>query len=181
MSKSEPPKRVVCHHHDLIEELASRVGDFIEYWGFKKIHGRIWTHLMMSQSPLTSSDLIHRLKVSKGLVSVSLKDLLYYQVILENPKIQGAPQTYSVNPQIIRVICNVLRGREKKLINEVHGAFNLIKSIPESELKSCGVDTRRMQDLEELICGANLMIDGILALSEEQVNSWRNLAKTLFS
>jgi DNA-binding transcriptional regulator GbsR (MarR family) len=55
-----------------LKQLELSVAQFMQYWGFKKIHGRIWTHLFTSQKPLDSITLMSRLKVSKGLMSLAI-------------------------------------------------------------------------------------------------------------
>src|SRR5258708_3849854 len=65
-----------------IESLSNEIGKFIHHWGFKKIHGKIWTHLYLSETPLDAGTLMKRLDVSKALMSLSLRDLLKYKVII---------------------------------------------------------------------------------------------------
>ena len=35
-----------------VMEVCDSIGDFIEYWGFKAIHGRVWALLALSTDPL---------------------------------------------------------------------------------------------------------------------------------
>src|ERR1700730_8342606 len=92
-----------------LEELAGEVGDFICYWGFKKIHGRLWTHIYLATLPVDAGQLMQRLKVSKALISLYLHDLLKYDVIIESGKSTRSTQTYVANPEVLDVILNVLR------------------------------------------------------------------------
>ena len=64
-----------------IKELTKLVGLFIQYWGFKKIHGQVWASIFLSKQPIDSTTLVKRLGVSKALVSLAIKDLLHYKVI----------------------------------------------------------------------------------------------------
>ncbi|MFQ5770977.1 MAG: hypothetical protein ACE5HX_10610, partial [bacterium] len=57
------------------QRLAESVGEFIKYWGFKEIHGRIWVHIYLSQAPITAKDLTEKLGVTKGLISMMLSEL----------------------------------------------------------------------------------------------------------
>jgi two-component system phosphate regulon sensor histidine kinase PhoR len=43
-----------------LHSLSEQIGDFIQYWGFKKIHGMIWTHLYLSSTPLSAHELIQK-------------------------------------------------------------------------------------------------------------------------
>ena len=95
-----------------LKELESLVGEFIQYWGFKKIHGRIWAHLYTSTTPLDSQTLISRLKVSKGLMSLAMRDLLEYDVIQPVRTGKHGVTFYQANPDLMFVITNVLRKRD---------------------------------------------------------------------
>src|SRR5690606_9879511 len=91
------------------EDLASQIGEFIEYWGFKKIHGQIWTHIFLSQNPIDATTLVKRLHVSKALVSLAIKDLMKYEVIQVVGQGTRRKVLFQSNPDLTRVICSVLR------------------------------------------------------------------------
>ena len=91
MDKDLPPQQLL--------QVAESVGRFIEYWGFKKIHGQIWTLIFLADRPVDANYLKHSLSVSKALVSMSLKDLIHYNVVYETEK-TGATQTYMANTNI---------------------------------------------------------------------------------
>jgi len=42
------------------KRLADSVGDFIRYWGFKEVHGRIWVHIYLSDNPITAKELTQK-------------------------------------------------------------------------------------------------------------------------
>src|SRR6185312_12078365 len=112
-----------------LEELANEVGDFICYWGFKRIHGRLWTHIYLAKTPLDAGRLMQRLKVSKALISLSLNDLLKYEVIHEAEKSPRGTQTYVANPDVLDVILNVLRRRERKMLAKAETSHRMLSSL----------------------------------------------------
>ena len=101
------------------QRLAESVGEFIKYWGFKEIHGRIWVHIYLSKEPITAKDLTEKLGVTKGLISMMLSELLAYQVIqkvnIGNAKSPG----YQSNPDLLQVIHNIVRNRELQLTTNI--------------------------------------------------------------
>ena len=99
--------------------LADSIGDFIRYFGFKSIHGRVWTLLFLSKKPLASVDLARRLKVSKTLLSFAIADLLKYRVIEEAGKGIKRTTYYRANPDVSGVILEVLRNRELVLMRKI--------------------------------------------------------------
>lgn len=106
-----------------VNALAEEIGGFIEYWGFKSIHGKVWTHLYLSPEPLDASELMARLKISKSLASITINDLLRYNVIIQRGKGPKDTQVYSVNPDIREVILKVLREREVQMMNRLQECF----------------------------------------------------------
>ena len=40
-----------------IVSVCDACGDFIEYWGFKSIHGRVWAYLTISARPLSQTEI----------------------------------------------------------------------------------------------------------------------------
>ncbi len=109
---------------DDLNKLAHLVGQFIQYWGFKKIHGEIWAHLWVSKVPIDSTTLVKRLNVSKALISLAVKDLLHYNVIQIFPQPDRRKILLIPNPNIEEVITTVLKTRELSLINDVIEAQN---------------------------------------------------------
>ncbi len=95
-----------------LEDLADQIGEFIHYWGFKRIHGRIWTHIYLAAKPLDAADLVRQMKISKALVSISLRELIDFEVIEEVGKSSRGTHLYRANPDILKVILSVLRQRE---------------------------------------------------------------------
>ena len=57
------------------------VGRLIEFWGFKRNMGRVWTVLYLSPEPLSADDLCHSLKLSTGAVSMTLSELARWGVV----------------------------------------------------------------------------------------------------
>jgi len=148
-----------------LAEVAEQIGGFIQYWGFKKIHGRIWTHLYLAQEPLDAADLMRRCGISKALASISLRDLLEYQVILETGKTPDGTQGYRANPDITGVIFGVLRAREKKMLSQIQASHRLLKGLPGPELAGQRLDPARVNTLGEMIEFAESALEQALGLS----------------
>lgn len=157
MTKKLPPE---------IEEIANQIGKFIEYWGFKKVHGQIWTLLFLNKSGLNANALIHHLGISKALVSMSLKDLIEYDVIFESGKGERGTLLYKSNPNITEVILNVLRKRERLMLSQLSAASNLTLSLQDSEKEKHQISEDRLKSLDQMIKTANESLDAFLNLSE---------------
>jgi len=155
-----------------LEELANEIGDFICYWGFKKIHGRIWTHIYLSESPLDAGQLMQRLCVSKALISLSLNDLLKFEVLLEAGKSARGTQTYVSNPNILNVILNVLRRRERRMLSQAESCFRLLMEVKPDMRRISGIEEERLQSMGTMIRHAQSALTSVLDLSMVDLSHW---------
>lgn len=130
--------------------LACRVGDFIQYWGFKKIHGQVWLQVFLASQPLDATTLTQRLKCSKGLVSLAIKDLLNYNVIQQCGKSGRRMVYYRSNPDLTEVILNVLRQREAVMLENIKNAL----SGARANAGDYSYKEERFAELEEMVMNA---------------------------
>lgn len=158
-----------------LEDLANEVGDFICYWGFKKIHGKIWTHIFLSAQPIDAGQLMQRLAVSKALISLSLNDLLRYDVILESGKSSRGTQTYVANPDVLDVILNVLRRRERKMIAKAETSHKMLSSLNPESLRRAALSSERIQAIGVIISQAQNALLSLLELSTVDLKGWEEI------
>lgn len=147
-----------------LEELSERIGEFIHYWGFKRIHGKIWCHLYLSKHPLDASELIRRVGVSKALVSISLRELLEHDVIAEAGKSHSGTQLYRAMPNLTAVIVQVLKQRERRMLARIQAACLAVKAGP-------GIESQRLSQLGAMIEDAAAALDAILALKSLDIEA----------
>lgn len=89
------------------------VGRLIEFWGFKRNMGRIWSVLYLSPEPLSAEDLRQALKLSSGAVSMTLNELARWGVV-RKVWVQGERKDfYAAEVQLWRMISRVFSEREK--------------------------------------------------------------------
>ncbi len=144
-----------------VDELSDRVGEFIRYWGFKNIHGKVWCLLFLGKAPLTAAQLIEKTGVSKALMSQTLSELLEYRVIdcvdecIKNRR-------YCSNPKVLSVITAVLRRREKEMLGNIHKRFRSVESFSEEQLDSVGVCKVKVERLGRMIKFAETFLNSML-------------------
>jgi DNA-binding transcriptional regulator GbsR (MarR family) len=147
-----------------IDYLAELVGEFIEYWGFKKIHGKIWLNLYLSEYPMDAATLMSKLSVSKALISISIRDLLDYQVIFERGLSESGTRLYEANSDLHRVITQVLRQREKIMMGKIQAAFHQLKSLPKEEIQNSKIEQSRIKDLDRFIKNGDKGLKTLMAI-----------------
>ncbi len=154
-------KRKVTNHPEL-DDLAEKIGEFIQYWGFKRIHGKIWAHLYLSEIPLDATTLVKRLKVSKALVSFSIHDLLEYRVIREVARGRGRTVLYDANPDVTEVILGVLKLRERKLMTQVALEAEKLSKSTSGVITAMRVSPTKLAGMREMIESAQQFLDFII-------------------
>jgi len=172
MAADKSPEKPVKVQPEL-EDVVSQIGEFIEYWGFKNVHGKIWAHLYLAETPLDASDLIERLKISKALVSMSISDLMEYDVVQVAGKSDHGTTTYVANPNVTSVVIGVLRKRERRLLSRISAATKVLKDQKKHAKDEVPLSTDRVQMLNDMVQAAEFSLDAILGLGEIDMADWK--------
>ncbi|MFO0723291.1 MAG: hypothetical protein U1E65_05890 [Myxococcota bacterium] len=97
------------------------VGAFIEAWGFRAIHGKVWCLLALRRAPTHQSDIAEILGVSRSLVNLAIAELTQYGLVRAVGDHRNAP--YEACLDVWPTISDVLRGREWMLIERARLAL----------------------------------------------------------
>lgn len=151
-----------------ILDLADSIGCFIEYWGFKKIHGRIWTLLFLSKEPLDTQTLIQNLDVSKGLMSTSLNTLLDYDLIVEVKTENKKEKVYKANSKLSPIIAGVLKKRESLMLKTIETNFSKVEQSSQDN-----IDFKRVKRLKNYLKLGKVLLSGIMSFSKVDLSDWK--------
>lgn len=144
--------------NDAILRVADTIGGLMEFWGFKRNMGRIWTVLYLSDDPLTAQDLRERLQLSSGAVSMTLKDLARWGTV-RKVWIQGERKDYfTAEGDLWKMISRVFRERELVEVQEAIASFETALRVLEErgapddpdEARRITVQRERIRQLLEL-------------------------------
>lgn len=160
VAKSEHSRPVKKKEDEALRGLSLAVGDFIRYWGFRRIHGQIWTQIYLSSVPLCGADLTRKLNVSKALVSPALSELEAFGLIKQT---DGDLKTkfYLAQPDVFGVIRKILESREQVLIRKALEQFQKVDRARES------LDPERLASLERMMSSAQAALHLVQQLSDE--------------
>jgi DNA-binding transcriptional regulator GbsR (MarR family) len=150
--------------------LSDAVGRLIEFWGFKRHMGRIWSLLYLSDEPLGANELKDRLELSAGSVSMALNDLLRWGVV-KRVWIHGQRRDFFVaESNLWKMISRVFRERELVEILEAIAAMEQALASLDDKLASDDPSVRaraeaqraRIQRLLDLARLGRRLIEGLL-------------------
>lgn len=168
VSKSPPSNGSSNEEIKRLRDLSESVGDFIRYWGFRRIHGQIWTQVFLSKDSLSGAELTKRLGVSKALISPALAELEDYGLIqmMEDGK---KTKRYSAAPDVIPVIKDILKKRESVIIAESKVRF---EKLNQAHLKNGDADSlvtqSRLDELGQMITLAEFALDFLIGQGEKE-------------
>ena len=136
--------------NDKLNELIDGVGSFIEYWGFRKIHGRIWARIYVSDRPLSTPEIVSSLGVSKTLVSGALNELLEHKLVLKVGQVKFGGVTYIACPNPAEVVREVVRNRELILFEKIQSNLEELDSLNIQDSKALGINRESIKSLKIL-------------------------------
>lgn len=123
------------------------VGNVIEFWGFKRNQGRVWALLYLRGELLTAGEIERELELSKGGVSMLLRDLERWGVVLRVRQPQDTVWRYGAETDLVRMVSRVIEEREAGLVSRVREELVEAQRIAR---RSRGVDPERLERLEKM-------------------------------
>lgn len=107
------------------------VGAFIEAWGFRSIHGRVWSLLALRKTPMAQAEIAETLGVSRSLVSLAIAELSEHGLVRPISDARNAP--YEASLDVWPTITDVIRTREWMLIERAR--LTLESALAEAEYR----------------------------------------------
>ena len=168
---TQPPQAIL--------NVCTACGHFIEYWGFKAIHGRIWAYLALHKEPLSQSEMAQILGVSRSQINRSIAELCEYGLVRQITSHHHAP--YEAVLDVWPIISKVLKQREWVLIEQARIALEeaylwLQSSDPQIHRYSLTQLQHLLTMTEWAQSGLNLLIASRSSNANERLTSFLGTA-----
>ncbi|GAC1344580.1 MAG: hypothetical protein NVSMB23_19660 [Myxococcales bacterium] len=111
-------------HRALLHEVADAVGALMEFWGFKRVMGRVWATLYLGDDPLPAAELCERLDISTGAASMTLTELEHWGVVRRSRKPGDRREYFEAETDIWKMVSRVLRERELAQVERALEVFD---------------------------------------------------------
>src|SRR6266481_7169682 len=123
---------------ELLHEAADAVGALMEFWGFKRVMGRIWALLYLRGDELSASELCDQLSISSGAASMALAELEHWAVVRRIRRAGDRREYFEAETDVWKMISRVLRERELTQIERAVEIFDrarerLLRAVPPGE------------------------------------------------
>jgi HTH-type transcriptional regulator, glycine betaine synthesis regulator len=160
------------------------VGNVIEFWGFKRNQGRVWALLYLRDETLSAATIETQLGLSKGGVSMLLRDLEHWGVIRRVRAPGESAWRYRAETELVRMVTRVVEKREAEFIarvradlSEARRLANEAGDVPARRLvrlnKMMALADATEKALKLFIRTARLDVGGMFGIFREGVNSLR--------
>ena len=182
--RSSPESNGDDHLHRRVMEVADSIGDFIAYWGFKSIHGRVWTVIALRGEPTTQAQVCQLLGSSRASVSTVVSELVDHGLLKAVDDRRNAP--YVAVFDFWPVVADVLRKREWILLERARLALEAAVEAAEREHRrgsSHGFAIERMKQLLRLTEVGQSVLKVLISVrnfeATEKLGSWAREAGRL--
>jgi DNA-binding transcriptional regulator GbsR (MarR family) len=95
------------------------VGSCIEFWGFKRNQGRVWALLYLRNVPMSAGQIERELSLSKGAVSMLIRDLERWSVIQRARAPGEAAWQYRAETDLLKMVSRVIEERESRFLERI--------------------------------------------------------------
>ncbi len=122
------------------------VGNVIEFWGFKHNQGRVWAVLYLRGVSMTATQLEEELGLSKGAVSMLVRDLERWGVVVRIRQPGTGAWHFRAETDLVRMVSRVIQERESAFISRIHSDLEEARRLASAS----GVGKERLARLEKL-------------------------------
>ena len=126
------------------------VGDVIEFWGFKRNLGRLWALLYLYNQAMSAAELREALGLSKGGVSMLLKELEQRKIVKRVREKGEVAWRYKAETDVIKMARRVLEEREYTFIRRVCADFEKAKAMAQASGTASGEKLERLANMAAL-------------------------------
>ena len=125
---------------------ADAMGRLMEFWGFRRHMGRLWTILYLSPEPMTTGELSETLRLSSSAVSLSLGELVRWGAVRKTWLPGERKDFYQAESNVWKLLRRVYERRELNLIREAADAFGEAQRFLDEAAGQVGDADRRRVD-----------------------------------
>lgn len=151
------------------------LGRLARFFGFSEVMGRLYGTLMLSPNPMSLDDLASSLEISKGSVSMNVRDLERWGMAKEVWMRGERKKYYRAESNLWQVILNVLGSREQREVQVALEVLNeSIDKLKSAEGELTPEDKElaryyleRIADLQTFFQVAQLAISTVLSKNVE--------------
>jgi DNA-binding transcriptional regulator GbsR (MarR family) len=143
-------------------------GEMASRWGINKTMARVHALLMISESPLSTDDVMERLAISRGNANMNLRGLLDWGLIRRVSLGSERKEYFESEKDVWNMCCRIARERKKREIEPVIGTLQECLKEAGSG-KDAAAFRHRLTDLLELVNMLDFVLGKMAAQEKNDV------------
>lgn len=158
----------------MIESFVFHFGEMGSKWGFNRTVGQIYALLVLSEAPISANEIAESLSISRGNVSMGLKELNAWQLAGTVHKQGDRKDYYQTKGSIWDMANKVFEERRKR---EIDPTLSLLRDnlMDEPANEQEVFAQSRIQEIHDLLENITKWTQSLQALSPEQLNGLMKL------
>jgi len=158
----------------MIESFVFHFGEMGSKWGFNRTVGQIYALLVLSEQPISANEIAESLSISRGNVSMGLKELSAWQLVGTVHKQGDRKDYYHTKGSVWDMANKVFEERRKR---EIDPTLSLLRDnlMDEPGNKQEEYAQGRIQEIHDLLENITKWTQSLQALSPEQLNGLMKL------
>jgi DNA-binding transcriptional regulator GbsR (MarR family) len=158
----------------MIESFVMHFGEMGSKWGFNRTVGQIYALLVMTEKPLTANDIAETLSISRGNVSMGLKELNAWQLAATIHKPGDRKEYYQNKGSIWDMANRVFEERRKR---EIDPTLTLLRDIMLDQAANDSEKYAQSQisEIHNLLENITHWTQSLQSLSPEKLNTLMKL------
>lgn len=170
-SSEEVPLKMGAHLSNWEAVAVDAVGNVIEFWGFKRNQGRVWALLYLRDVTLTAAEIEKELELSKGGVSMLLRDLERWGVVLKVRSPGDASWRYRAETDLLKMARQVIEEREFAFIARIRSDLAEARKLAQAAGTTPRAQVARLVKMEALADATERALKLFLKTSKLDVSS----------
>lgn len=158
----------------LVESFVMHFGEMGSRWGFNRTVGQMYALLVASEEPLTANQLAQELNISRGNVSMGIKELQSWQLIAVKHIPGDRKEYYTATGTVWDMAMKVFEERRKR---EVDPTLSMLRDILLKK-PACREDEfaqQKLHEIHDLLETVTTWSKELQAMSPEKLNTLMKL------
>jgi len=159
-------------YEDAKEKFIHSWGALATQWGINKTMAQIHAFLMISDEPMSVEEIMEELKISRGNVSMNLRELMNWGIVFKEYK-AGERKDYFVSENdLTEMSRKIAIERSRREVKPIIRVLRDVKDVDEKSKKAQHFE-KRMEELHDMI----VMADDVIEKITETKGNW--ITKTI--
>lgn len=162
----------------VVKEFVQHCGEMARYWGFNRTVGQMLGLIILTEKPLSAQTIADTLSISRGNVSMSIKEMLSWQLIKVLHEPGDRKEYYTLSGSIWHVANKVFEERKRR---ELDPTFKLLRKsmdeMQESDENAYALD--RMREIHDLLETVSLWAEELQGLDEKRLHRLVSMGESM--